>query len=140
MITRSQVTLTILVLVFFSFSGSAHARAAKPLVTPEPAEWGCTLALSEVKSGIEAGMKSREWASAETSQGHITAKIIVRGKHTLIVDIDYTKSRFEIKYKDSKSLKYSVDSEGIKKIHPFASTWMENLKVSIVPELQRKCH
>ncbi len=139
MINKSPAVLIFLILALVFATSPAHARAARPLVNPAPADWGCALTLSEVKDGIEAGMLARGWAPAEISEGHITASIIVRGKHTLIVDIDYTESSFSIKYKDSKNLKYSANSAGIKKIHPNANSWMKNLKTSIVPVLQRKC-
>ena len=133
--------LIVVLLGFLSLLGlsTAYARAAKPLLNPGPTAWGCTLSLSEVKKGIDTGLFVREWTSSNAKTGYVQGKVVVRGKHTLVVDINYTESSFEIKYKSSDNLKHSINSSGVEKIHPNANSWMDNLNSSIVAALKSEC-
>ena len=118
---------------------AAHARAAKPLLNPGSSEWGCKLSMSEVKRGIDTALLIKEWSPSDSRTGYTQGKIIVRGKHTLVVDINYTENTFEIKYKSSDNLKYSKNDEGVEMIHPNANSWMSNLNHSISIVLRGKC-
>jgi hypothetical protein len=119
---------------------TANARWAVPLLNPGSASWGCDLSMSEVKKGISTGLIVKNWTPSNEQTGYTQGKIVVRGKHTLVVDINYTKSSFEIKYKSSNNLKHTVSSEGVEKIHPNANSWMDNLKNAITTVLKGKCN
>jgi len=139
MIKKTGIGILLIVLGNLSTINTAYARWAVPLMNPVTAEWGCTLGLSEVKKGIDAGMIVRGWIPSDLKTGYTKGTIIVRGKHTLVVDVNYTENIFDIKYKSSDNLKHMIDSEGVEKIHPNANSWMSNLQNAIIIVLKRKC-
>ena len=139
MIKKTGIIFLLLTLLSFLGMSVAHARAAKPLLNPGSSEWGCKLSMSEVKKGIDTALLVKEWSPSDSKTGYTQGKIIVRGKHTLVVDIHYTETTFEIKYKSSNNLKHSINSAGVEKIHPNANSWMSNLKNAIVTVLKGQC-
>ncbi len=140
MIKKTGFGLLLVVIGSLSVVNTANARWAVPLLNPGSISWGCDLSMSEVKKGINAGLLVRNWIPSNEQTGYTQGKIVVRGKHTLVVDINYTNSRFDIKYKSSNNLKHSIDSAGVEKIHPNANSWMENLKNAITTVLKGKCN
>ncbi|HEC27552.1 MAG TPA: hypothetical protein ENI67_09130 [Gammaproteobacteria bacterium] len=140
MINKTGLGLLLVVLGSFSVVNTANARWAVPLLNPGPTSWGCDLSMSAVKKGINTGLIAKNWIPSNEQTGYTQGKIVVRGKHTLVVDIDYTKSSFDIKYKSSKNLKHSIDSAGVEKIHPNANSWMDNLKNAITTVLKGQCN
>ena len=139
MIKKTGLIFLLFVLVNSLGISTAQARAAKPLLNPGPTEWGCTLSMSEVEKGIDTGLLLKEWRPSDKKTGYTQGNITVRGKHTLVVDINYTENAFEIKYKSSDNLKHSITSEGVEKIHPNANSWMSNLNHAITTVLKEKC-
>ncbi|NOY15793.1 MAG: hypothetical protein GXP23_02455 [Gammaproteobacteria bacterium] len=140
MIKKTGFGLLLVVIGSLSVVNTANARWAVPLLNPGSISWGCDLSMSEVKKGINTGLAAKNWIPSNEQTGYTQGKIVVRGKHTLVVDINYTNSRFDIKYKSSNNLKHSIDSAGVEKIHPNANSWMENLKNSITTVLKGKCN
>jgi hypothetical protein len=140
MIKKTGLGLLLVVLGSLAVVNTANARWAVPLVNPGPTSWGCDLSLSEVKKGIDMGLIIKNWVPSNEQTGYTQGKIVVRGKHTLVVDINYTKNSFDIKYKSSDKLKHKVDDEGVEKIHPNANSWMDNLKNAITVVLKGKCN
>jgi len=139
MINKTGLVLLLVVLGSLSFVNTAYARRAVPLTNPGTASWGCDLSMSEVKKGINTGLLVKNWTASNEKMGYTQGKIIVRGKHTMVVDINYTKSSFDIKYKSSDNLKYKVDDAGVEKIHPNANSWMGNLKSALITILNGEC-
>ncbi|WP_456448673.1 hypothetical protein [Thiolapillus sp.] len=110
---------------------SAHARSTE-LRDPDRTEFGCTLSMDKATKAIKSGMRVRGWTSKKSKKpGQLVARVIVRGKHTLWVTINYDRKSFDIDYKDSDNLNYRVDDDGTKYLHPNAISWMENLKGDI---------
>ena len=139
MIKKTGLIFLLLALISFLGISTAHARAAKPLLNPGPMTWGCSLSMSDVDKGIDTGLIIKEWNPSDKKTGYTQGNIIVRGKHTLVVDINYTESSFEIKYKSSDNLKHSINSAGVEEIHPNANSWMNNLNHAIATVLKEKC-
>ena len=139
MIRKTGLGFLLVVLGSLSVVNTANARWAVPLINPGSSSWGCDLSLSEVKKGISMGLIFKNWVPSNEQTGYTQGKIVVRGKHTLVVDINYNQSSFEIKYKNSDNLKHKIDSEGVEKIHPNANSWMDNLNNAITVFLKEKC-
>ena len=139
MIKKSGIGILLILLCYFLVVNTASARAAKALINPATSEWGCKLSTDEVKLGLSSALIARGWSMSNQKPGYMQAKVIVRGKHTLVVDINYTENSFDIKYKSSINLKYKVDSECIEKIHPNANSWMENVRSDATKILSNMC-
>jgi len=119
------------------FGASAHAAK---LVDPPSAEWSCELSDERVLQGITAGLIGRGWViTSNDKNGNLVAQVIVRGKHTLVVDIAYTTTSFDINYKSSDNLKYKVKSDGVAYIHRNANSWMDNIQTDFIVQLQALC-
>jgi antibiotic biosynthesis monooxygenase (ABM) superfamily enzyme len=105
---------------------SSKVQAA-PLVNPQPIQVPCERSLKDVKKAIWLALIGRTWNPLDKGPGAIEAKVIVRGKHTLVVDIKYDTKSVMIRYKDSDNLNYHVSKDGEATIHRNANSWMENI-------------
>jgi hypothetical protein len=124
--------------VTFLFGIGVPVHAAK-LIDPPRSEWGCELTNERVLQGITAGLIGRGWVlSSNDKNGNLVAQVIVRGKHTLVVDISYTTSAYDINYKSSDNLKYKLKNE-VPYIHRNANSWMDNIQLDITAQLQALC-
>ena len=123
--------------IFALYSLSATVWAAA-LIDPPEVEWGCVLSNTKVVSGIREGASKRGWM-INHNVSPLVAKIIVRGKHTLIVGISYSDTAYDINYVSSENLKYKLNSDGSVQIHGNASKWMETLRRDIAIQLSRRC-
>lgn len=139
MIKKTLLGLLLVVLWSLAVINTTYAKESKILLNPGMSEWGCKLSLSDVKRGIDTALLVKEWSPSGSKTGYTQGKILVRGKHTLVVDINYTEISFDIKYKSSNNLKYMIDSEGVEKIHPNVNSWMSNLQSAIIIVLKREC-
>lgn len=118
----------------------ASAAQAANLRDPAPSQWGCELSDDDLIHGITAGLVALGWTVTENDgQGNLVAQVIVRGKHTLIVDINYDSQSFDINYKDSDNLDYKVRRNGTIKIHRNANSWMDNIRNNITMRLTALC-
>jgi len=90
------------------------------------------LSLDEVRAAIIRGASSRGWTIESQSPGLITANIMVRNKHSATVDIHYTETSFDIKYRDSFNLNYNPKTGTI---HPNYDRWVNYLSESIRREM-----
>jgi hypothetical protein len=77
------------------------------------------------------------WDINEEKEGHFVAKLVVRGKHTVVVDIFYSATRLSIKYRDSINLNHEKDKEGPGLIHPNYNRWVDDLLRAIMAEIQK---
>ena len=120
--------------------GSASTARSANLNDPEPSLWGCELSQEQVLQGITVGLIGRGWSVIENDgQGNLVAQIVVRAKHTLIVDIAYDDQSFDINYKDSVDLEYRIRRNGTANIHRNANSWMNNLREDIAAQLLTLC-
>jgi hypothetical protein len=138
--TRQATTRVRTLAIALAAFGIATAVQAAPLEKLPPATWGCELGNEKVLLGINAGLISRDWRlTANDDKGHLVAKFVKRGKHTLIVDISYTDTTYEIAYKSSDNLKYKVGDDGTPQIHNNANKWMRKLHEAIGLQLAGIC-
>jgi len=128
------------IFAFFAFFGISTVAQAAKLRDPVPSQWGCELSDEKMMQGITAGLIGRGWIiTANDGQGNLVAQVIVRGKHTLIVDIIYDNKSFDINYKDSDRLSYKLKSDGTARIHRNANSWMDNIQKDITAQLSALC-
>jgi hypothetical protein len=90
--------------------------------------------IDKVKLAMRVGAAVKGWTLEDAADGSLTATIVVRDKHKVVVKIDYDASKYSIHYKDSAVMKYEVNN-GQAVIHPFYNVWVENLKNDINIEL-----
>ena len=129
------MTLTIVVGI-----GIASTVQAARLNDPAPSQWGCELSDVQLMQGITIGLNGRGWTiTSNDGQGNLVAQVVVRAKHTLIVDIQYDSQSFDINYKDSVNLEYRVRRNGTANIHRNANSWMQNLQTDITTTLVTFC-
>lgn len=118
----------------------ALARNSVPLkdFTNQPitAATGKALTVEQVKAAIVRGASERGWALKEISPSEFEATIVVRGKHTVGVNITYDTKVFSIRYRTSEEMAYKIE-DGQPVIHPKYNDWVGNLSSDIRKELAR---
>ncbi|RXK12564.1 hypothetical protein CP965_08265 [Halarcobacter mediterraneus] len=90
------------------------------------------LTTSKVERAIIKGSMKRGWVTKKIKTGLIEAKNNVRGKHLVIVNINYNSKGYKISYKDSRNMKYDAGSNTI---HKNYNKWVSNLENDINYEL-----
>ena len=119
-----------LAVIMLALQSPAQARSAV-LTDPEVMEFDCKLAMKQAEKAVRSGLRSRQWTHKTKKPGHLEGCVVVRGKHTLWVDIHYTGTSFDVNYKDSDNLNYKVKDDGTRRLHPNANSWMDNLAQDI---------
>ena len=108
------------------------ACTSKPVLNPhQPAPAGREFSQVQMQRAILDALNKRGWTATQVEPSRINAAITVRGKHHAEIGIDYGPSDFHIRYLNSWGLDYD---EG--KIHRNYNRWVNNLRVSILQELQ----
>lgn len=127
------------VLVFAAIlSLNASARDSVPIVNYDnvavATNSGKAPNAEQVKQAIAAAAASKGWTVAPAGDGKLQATIVVRGKHTVVVDIAYAADKYTLTYKDSINMNL-IERDGQKLIHPFYNKWVQTLKEAIRLEL-----
>jgi hypothetical protein len=137
-------------LIAIIFSLSAGAREAVPIINysnlPIATSSGKPLQPDDVKKAIVVAAAAKDWTVAYQTDGKLLATLVVRNKHTIVVEIAYDSEKYSINYKDSINMKYGIsagqregfkmgDSGGQAVIHPFYNKWVQELKDGIRNEL-----
>ena len=118
---------------------TVYARSKK-LVEPAPVTINCNLTDTQMKSGIRNGGAARNWVVISQMPGSTELKYEKSGgKHSLTVNVSYTKNTFAVTYKDSFNLDYHINKKGIRKIHPKPISWMDNLSGDIQRFTDSEC-
>lgn len=134
---RAGVWLGVVLLAFFGTVPTVHAAE---LISLPQGKWGCELGAEKLLQGINAGLISKGWViTNKDTKGKIVAQVIVRDKHTLVVDIAYTSETFQITYKSSNNLNYSVSAQGAAVIHKNANRWLGFIQNDIALQLGALC-
>lgn len=94
-----------------------------PLVEKQPDR---AVAAAIIRGGAMTG-----WEITPVRPGIMTGTLVVRGKHTAVVEITYDKTQYSIKYKNSINLEQTADG----KIHPNYNKWVATLDANIRREL-----
>ncbi len=123
-----------------AFIGIAPTAFAGALIDMPRSEWGCELSNEKVVQGIVAAMISRDWTVSQNEyDGKDVAQIVVRNRHTLIVDIAYDTKSYDITYASSQNLKYVDNGDGTATIHGNANRWISNLHQDIAKQVGSLC-
>ncbi len=146
-----------LLLVAGLAAGPAHAqRQPVPIIdhpdVPIATSSGKPLPTEKVKEAIQAAAKAKGWTLAYESGDKILATLVVRNKHTVMVEIAYSAEKYSLRYRDSINMKYlpgagrnpSYDQASAMRgyqqgpgpvIHPFYNDWVRELRDAIRLEL-----
>jgi hypothetical protein len=123
--------------IITDFKDQMIKRFDNKLLSPEEVQNRIRKAAGEMDWRVEPGEQS----------GRIIATLVVRGKHTAVVDIAFSADRYSITYKDSINLDYSKlcmntfgerwypQDEG-SCIHPNYNKWVFDLNEAIYRRLQ----
>jgi acetylglutamate kinase len=77
----------------------------------------------------------RVWVVSKVAPDRLQATYNVR-QHTIAVNINYSAKAYSIHYLSSTNMKFN-ETNGVKYIHPFYNTWVDELKRGISAELTR---
>ena len=83
----------------------------------------------DVKKAIIRAGQTLGWQIKDLKPGVLEGKLVLR-KHIAVISINYDKSKYSIKYKDSTNLNY----DGVK-IHSNYHGWIQNLQKNIQTQL-----
>jgi len=128
-----------LFIVFIALlSLTATAREAVPIVNYDDiavaTNSGKAPSAEQVKQAIIAAASNKSWSIAHQADGKLLATLIVRNKHTIVVEIAYAADTYSLRYKDSINMKFD-QRDGQPVIHPYYNRWVQELKDAIRIEL-----
>ena len=135
-------TLVAMMVMLVAGAPTAYARSTVPIVPHEDMAIatgsGRTPSDEDVKKAIVAAAATTTypWTVSAGEGGALVATTVVRGKHTVSVNIKYSGTRYSVAYRDSTNMKYGVD-KGVPKIHPFYNDWVQQLIDAINAELKK---
>jgi hypothetical protein len=92
-----------------------------------------SIKLSKMESAIKIAAEKRGWQATKIKKGLIEARIMPRGKHLVVVNIDYNSKGYKISYKNSKNMNYDPATNSI---HPNYNKWVSYLQRNINYELE----
>jgi hypothetical protein len=109
------------------------------------------LTMEEVQMAIRNSAEKMGWRVEPNGPGKIIATLVVRNKHTAVVDITYSPESYSITYKSSINLDYADSPQGapmieeggtvgVRKgpvIHPNYNKWVQQFNDEIFRELQK---
>lgn len=129
-----------IMLISAAMASTAYARTAVPIEEHDniaiAATPGKEISAEQVRQAIIAGGGRQSWTFADSGVGQLTGTLVVRGKHTIKVTIDYNPKSYSIHYSDSINMKYST-ANGVPVIHPFYNNWVSSLINEINNELTK---
>jgi hypothetical protein len=137
-----------------SVSVYATARLPVPIINhvdvPVLTGSGKAVTSEQVRDALRAAALAQKWELEGARPGAISARLFVRGKHTVVVEMPYTADKFSILYLDSINMNYVVGQpntdarnppvtlpEGVRGIHPYYNKWVQNLRQEIMRELRK---
>ncbi len=133
-----QLTTNVLLAILLLAATAAKARQTE-LVEPEPqrvyASSGVPASAENLRQAVIRGAQTRGWRVVKVDGSIITLEIVVRQKHTLLVDVLIDQGSYQVRYRDSDNLEYE-QRDGARFIHPNVLRWMEYLQLSINSEIQ----
>lgn len=88
------------------------------------------LSEAQVRNAIEGAARQREWDVRQIAPGKLLATLVVRGKHTVQVEIAYSPQTYSLTYRDSVNMKFTPGL-GAGQIHPFYNRWVGELNQGI---------
>lgn len=106
-----------------------------PLVDPAPISVPAGLTDVQVGKAVKAALIGRGWTVADQQAGNITATLS-RNEWMAKIRVDYDTAKVQIRYVDSKNLKYEVKRDGTRLIHSNYMGWMQYLSGDIGRNLE----
>jgi len=99
---------------------------------------GNALSLDSIAQRIrDAGAAQKyPWVASGTEPGKLQLATVVRGKHTVAVDVTFEVKAYSIRYASSINMNYKTQ-DGRELIHPFYNQWVQQLKQGIDMALKR---
>ena len=88
----------------------------------------------KVEQAILSALPGRSWEAVEKKGNVITACNLIRGKHIVVVAIDYSGKDIMINYADSTALDYQEEG-GVQYIHKNYNTWVSFLRQDIAAKI-----
>jgi hypothetical protein len=100
----------------------------------------------QVADAINAAATAKNWTTTSIGNDKLLATLVVRHKHTIVVEITYAPDKYSVAYKDSVNMKYGIAGAqfdgfkqtspgGYPEIHPFYNDWVKELIDTIQVEL-----
>ncbi|NLR76109.1 hypothetical protein [Leeia aquatica] len=135
---------------------AAQARQSAPVIDwidiPVATASGKPVKAEQVREAIIAAGNGLTWEVHSNPNGKgLVATVLVRNKHTAVVNIPYDATKYSILYSSSINLNYEVSNldvyrqmapndkspDGIRVIHPNYNSWVNNLRMAIQRELNK---
>ena len=132
------LAIALLALVFGM--GAAHAqRTPVPIINHENVaivtSGSAKPTADAVKKAIMTAATEKNWTVSHVAgRNALQAQLNVRGKHTVVVEIELSDTTYSIRYVNSINMKYKVE-DGVPVIHPFYNRWVSQLMDTIRAEL-----
>lgn len=127
----------LLVLALLTLSGQVFARGSVPIVNYDDVQIvnasGKPMQLDAVKKAINVAAASKGWVVVPDGEA-LSATLVVRSKHTVVVGIVVTADKYFLRFKDATNMNLT-EHEGQKLIHPFYNKWVLELNEAIRMEL-----
>ena len=125
---------SLLVVCIALFSLNAVAREAVPIVNYDQiavaTRSGQAPSAEQLRQAIVAAASGKGWSIARQADGKLLATLVVRNKHTIVVEIACTADKYSLRYKDSINMKFE-ERDGQQLIHPFYNKWVLDFKEAI---------
>lgn len=121
---RKFILLTLICIVTI---GTLGCRPGAKILTPRQDVTNYHVTAEQVKKVIYAECATIGWKAKDKDANTIIATILVRNKHTVVVEIPYTATSYSIKYVSSSNM--AATSSG--NIHPQYNNWVLNLSNAI---------
>jgi hypothetical protein len=137
-----MIRRSIFLAIMMCLAGTADARTSVPIVNLENnaivTSSGKEPALDAVAQAIKAAGASQvyNWTASGESPGVLQLSTLVRGKHTVVVNVTFDTRTYSIRYSSSINMNYKA-KDGKEIIHPFYNTWTQDLKQGIDAELKK---
>ena len=116
----------------------ALARASAPLQSPMHADFVSTAngppSLDKVRQAIIAAGAAHGWRVIAEQPGQVSLHNVIRAKHTVDVNVTYTRQGVDVIYVSSGNLDYAM-RDGVAYIHPKYMEWVNLLLTGIVTKV-----
>ena len=116
-------------LAVFALAGCRSAPIYEVVNAPVDIVPGKQYSLTNVRDAIIRAGTSLGWQMKPAEPGHIVGTLNIRD-HMAQVDINYNRSSYDIRYKDSSNLDYNGTN-----IHPNYNGWIQRLDNTIRSQL-----
>jgi hypothetical protein len=125
--TRHTFFLPILLALFAT---PAFARSPVPIIDFKDqailTTGGRVMTEGLVRDAVIRAATSLGWALAPDGDRKFVGTLVVRSKHTVVVEVSYSPDRYSVVYKSSIDMKYDI-KDGVPVIHPFYNDWAKKL-------------